>query len=69
MLPHIETVLVGKGESIERPNYSGVNAVEDEDDEEDDGEDEEDDGEDEEEVNEDVKVEGKKNFEETSEDE
>ena len=58
LLPNIETVLAGKGQSIERPDYSGAGAaaaVEEK----------------EEEAEEDEEMEktGKKNFEETSDDE
>ncbi|KAL9133076.1 MAG: hypothetical protein Q9175_005753, partial [Cornicularia normoerica] len=56
LLPHIETVLAEKGQSIERPDYSGAGAsaaVDEDDDEED----------------EEVEKKGKKNFEETSDDE
>ena len=57
LLPQIETALAEKGESIERPDYGGVGAsaaVDEEDDEEEDEE---------------VEKKGKKNFEETSDEE
>ncbi|CAF9935954.1 hypothetical protein IMSHALPRED_010406 [Imshaugia aleurites] len=63
LLPHIETVLAEKGQSVERPDYSGVGvsaAVEEEEEEE------EEKGE---EGDEEAEKKGKKNFEETSDDE
>jgi len=54
LLPHIETALADKGESVERPDYSGAGASAAADAGEDDEE-------------QDVK--GKKNFEQTSEEE
>ena len=60
LLPNIETALAGKGQSIERPDYSGAGAAAAVDEE---GEDEE------EEEEEEVETRGKKNFEETSDDE
>ena len=57
VLPHIETVLGEKGQSIVRPDYSGAGAsatIDEEDDEE--------------EEDEEVERKGKKNFEETSDD-
>ena len=56
LLPHIETVLAEKGHSVERPDYSGAgaSAAAAEADEEEDEEEE---------------VKGKKNFEETSDEE
>ncbi|CAD6591861.1 MAG: hypothetical protein ASARMPREDX12_005467 [Alectoria sarmentosa] len=56
LLPQIETALAEKGESIERPDYGGVvaSAAVDEDDDEEDEE---------------VEKKGKKNFEETSDEE
>ena len=62
LLPHIETVLAGKRQSIERPDYSGAAVVDDEEDEDDD--DDDDDEEDEE-----METEGKRNFEATSDEE
>lgn len=60
LLPHIESVLVGKGDKVSRPDYTVQTEVntreEDNDDEEDEEQDEE-------------TVIKKKNFEETSEDE
>jgi hypothetical protein len=58
LLPHIETVLVGKGEKVSRPDYTEQTQVT--------GKEDVDDGDEEQE--EDV-LPGKKNFEETSEDE
>ena len=57
VLPDIETVLAEKGQSIQRPDYSGAGAsaaLDDEDEEDDEDE---------------VEKTGKKNFEETSDDE
>ncbi len=61
LLPHIETVLAEKGQSIERPDYSGASASA--------AVDEEDDEDDEDEEDEEVGKKGKKNFEETSDEE
>jgi hypothetical protein len=58
LLPHIESVLVGKGEKVSRPDYTEQTQVT--------GKEDVDDGDEEQE--EEV-LPGKKNFEETSEDE
>lgn len=64
LLPHIESVLVGKGDQVSRPNYTErTNSVEDQPEAEGEGG-----GEEEEEEEEEAEVK-KKNFEETSEDE
>ena len=61
VLPRIETALAGKGQSVERPDYGGVAAPVAA------GAGGDDEGEEEEE--EEVEKKGKKNFEETSDDE
>lgn len=60
LLPHIETVLAEKGQSIERPDYSGAGESASADEEEEEEEDE---------VVEKKAEKGKQNFEETSESE
>lgn len=73
-LPHIETVLAEKGESIPRPEYGAVIAKKPEANEDEEEEAEESDAEEEEEKEEDGEhgkslKKGKKNFEETSDEE
>lgn len=74
-LPHIETVLANKGESIPRPEYGAAAAKKPEANEDEEGEAEESDAEEKEEEEEEDGdqgkpfLKGKKNFEETSDEE